>query len=352
MRPALLVFLAGLVLSSTLAASAAPVPRLPPGWISVPAGGASTCADGQPYRFFVRQADPSKLMIYFQAGGACWDAVTCSPASLAYDKAIDDNEFASYTGIFDFADARNPVGDFSVVFLPACTGDVFTGSRDVVYTDAFGNRQLVRHRGYLGARLALDWTYRHFPQPRQVVLAGSSAGGLGSIFHASAVMSRYSKSQVVQHGDGYIGVMPAGWDGPERWGMRDNLPAALKPELSAVPSSQMVTALYSATARAFPQRIFSQFSTGADAFQIAYYNVAVGDIREWNVLAYRNLDLLEALPNFTSYVAAGFQHTVLATDRFYTTRIGDVLFRDWFAELADGQQPPSARCERGTIDCP
>jgi hypothetical protein len=342
----------GLLLAVALAACAAPRPRLPLGWSSIPAGGDSACADGRPYRFFVRQGDPSRLMIYFQAGGACWDAATCSPDSLAYDKSIDNNEFADYAGIFDFADPRNPVRDFSVVFLPACTGDVFTGSSDVVYTDALGRQQRVRHRGCLDARLALDWTYRAFPQPRQVLLAGSSAGALGSIFHSQAIMSHYGASQIVQHGDGYVGVMPEGWDGPERWGMRDNLPSALQSELADVPSSRMATALYATTARAFPQHLFSQFTTGADAFQIGYYNVAAGDIRDWHTLARQDLAQLGALPNFASYVAAGFQHTILASNRFYTTHVGGVLFRDWFASLVNGRLPQSAQCAQGAADCP
>ena len=36
------------------------------------------CMNGSPYEFFVKRGTVNKLLMYYQGGGACWDALTCS----------------------------------------------------------------------------------------------------------------------------------------------------------------------------------------------------------------------------------------------------------------------------------
>ncbi|MEO8359601.1 MAG: esterase, partial [Vicinamibacteria bacterium] len=45
-------------------------------WETVVPGGDTICSDGSPFRFFVYRSDPSKLLIEFEGGGACWNAAT------------------------------------------------------------------------------------------------------------------------------------------------------------------------------------------------------------------------------------------------------------------------------------
>src|ERR1041384_7604860 len=59
-----------------------PLPRgLQPGWNEIAPGGATTCALGGPYAFWVRPGTVNRLVIDFQGGGACWDALTCGLAA-------------------------------------------------------------------------------------------------------------------------------------------------------------------------------------------------------------------------------------------------------------------------------
>ena len=41
-------------------------------WNAIEPGGDTLCSDGTPYRFFVHPGNTTKLMVYFEGGGACW----------------------------------------------------------------------------------------------------------------------------------------------------------------------------------------------------------------------------------------------------------------------------------------
>ena len=73
-----------------------------------------------------------------------------------------------------------------------------------------GIRRNLHHNGYNNARAVLDWTYEQYPSPEHVLLTGSSAGALASIYHAKEVFEFYDSTRVTQFGDGFVGVMPEG----------------------------------------------------------------------------------------------------------------------------------------------
>jgi hypothetical protein len=298
-------------------------------------------------------ARSTKLLIYFQAGGACWDAPTCDDESLAYDKTIDYAEFSTYRGIFDFANPENPVADYNWVFIPYCTADVHTGARDQTYTDVLGYQETVRHQGFVNAQAVVQWLKTNYAAPERVVVTGSSAGALGSIFFAEEVMSHYAGVPVVQLGDGYVGVMPPTWNGLEVWGTRANEPLPLRQALASATPDEYTQRLYAASAEYLPQRTFAQFTTAADVFQVGYYALAGGPTRDWPELMRQNITTLDQQSNFRSYVADGAEHTILPFDRFYTTQVNGVRFRDWFANLINSQPVDNVACARGSsLTCP
>jgi hypothetical protein len=71
------------------------------------------------------------------------------------------------------------VGDWSIVYVPYCDGSVFTGDNDVVDPNfPFGPVRF--HRGLRNASAALDLANDTFPHPSRILVAGSSAGGVGA----------------------------------------------------------------------------------------------------------------------------------------------------------------------------
>ena len=117
------------------------VPAASAGWRMIDGGDETGCAFGTPYSFFYRPgADPTRLLIYFQGGGACWSWVSCSGM---FDTSVERSELAELRGIFDFANPENPFRDYSTLFVPYCTGDVHVGTVERTYGDHAGTP---RHR--------------------------------------------------------------------------------------------------------------------------------------------------------------------------------------------------------------
>jgi hypothetical protein len=84
------------------------------------------------------------------------------------------------SGIFNASNPKNPLKDFSFVFVPYCTGDVHSGTKD----DWFCNRCLQILQRYVGSFnfiKAVDFIqpYFNYKEVEEVVLFGLSAGGYG-----------------------------------------------------------------------------------------------------------------------------------------------------------------------------
>lgn len=138
-----------------------------PAWRKIEPGGETACARGGRFAFWTRRADPDKLLIYFQPGGGCFDVRTCAPGSDWFDDSVTDGDSPKgQGGIFDSANPQNPFRDYSVVYIPSCTGDVHTGDNVRTYRGA-GEQVTIRHRGFVNARAALEWTFERFPIRKQ-----------------------------------------------------------------------------------------------------------------------------------------------------------------------------------------
>lgn len=154
------------------------------GWIKHtfdPAGGAGPmCIAGTEYSVFTKAKNPAKLLIMLQGGGACWQGFyNCNILSEAQEPP------APQVGIWDETDPRNPVGDWSVVYMPYCDGSVFSGD-NAVFDPAFGAaigvpQAVVRfHYGLRNVTAGIDIAKAMFPHASRILLAGSSAGGVGA----------------------------------------------------------------------------------------------------------------------------------------------------------------------------
>lgn len=144
------------------------------------AGDGPICIAGTPYSVFTRQGNPSKLLIFEQGGGACWQGFyNCNILAEAQEPP------APREGIWDFDSKDNPFADHSIVYMPYCDGSVFTGD-NAVFDPAFGQaigapQAVVRfHYGLRNQSAGMDVAKAMFPHARRITVAGSSAGGVGA----------------------------------------------------------------------------------------------------------------------------------------------------------------------------
>jgi Pectinacetylesterase len=305
------------------------------GWMKVLAGGKTRCARGGPYAFWLRQGDPERLLVFFQGGGGCFDQRTCAPGSTWFDDRVDAGDEPTLNGgILDLADARNPFREWSVVYIPSCTGDVHVGSRTVRY-----GRITVQQYGWVNAQAALRRAYREFPEPRTVLVAGCSAGSVGSAFHADSIIRRYPKARVTQLGDSLAFVFHRPISLAD-WGAHIHFPRFFRIGTRRFTMVQFLTAL----ARAHPGRTFARFNHRNDAVQERFYEAVGGELDGFPPRLAAAERALKRLPNYRSYLACGFNHCALPTHEFYSLRVGGIRLRDWVADLATGRNVSCPTC--------
>ena len=147
------------------------------GWVKHtfdPDGGEGPiCVAGTPYSVFTRAGNPSRLLIFEQGGGACWqDFYFCNILAELQEPP------APPVGIWDFESQDNPFADYSILYMPYCDGSVFSGDNDVVDANfPFGPVRF--HRGLRNQSAGMDVARTHFPYASRITVAGSSAGGVG-----------------------------------------------------------------------------------------------------------------------------------------------------------------------------
>ena len=172
----------------------------PAGWRQVTASAECMCSDGSPYSYWIREADPTKVVFFLQGGGACFDATTCAANSGTYKTTTGagDDPGNIGSGIFDLTDARNPLADYSMVYAPYCTGDVHIGNSSHEY----GPQLTVHHKGYINASTALNDLATQFPDATQIVVTGESAGSIPTPLYAGLAHDLLPNADITVLADG------------------------------------------------------------------------------------------------------------------------------------------------------
>jgi Pectinacetylesterase len=156
------------------------------------------CRDGSPTGIGYRVGNPKKLAIYINGGGACFNAETCGPNPKKFDEGDWNDLLASNgsSGIFDVNNPKNPLKDFSFVFVPYCTGDVHSGTKKVGF--ALGLADTQRYVGAFNFIKTMNFIYPYFAdrEVEEVVLFGLSAGGYGVYVNFLEVTKRFPNAKI------------------------------------------------------------------------------------------------------------------------------------------------------------
>lgn len=187
---------AGLILAAPLVAQAA-VSYYKWTAVTLPASSGATCGNGTPARIFVNRTPlTTKTLVYFEGGGACWDQLACQGKGKLTEVASNPDgvpeNYLSQVNLAMFGLAtplitRVPLlgkiytQSWNLVYVPYCTGDVHTGNAVQTYADADpANPTVYYHHGFLNAKAVGAWMAANLPRPAQLLVSGSSAGGVGS----------------------------------------------------------------------------------------------------------------------------------------------------------------------------
>jgi Pectinacetylesterase len=308
------------------------------GWQRIEPGGNTTCARGDPFAFWARLADPKRLVVFFQGGGGCFDETTCAVGSTWFDDSVGVEDHPRYAGgVLDLRDRRNPLRNWSWVFIPSCTGDVHLGDKRNRYGSV-----IVEQRGWQNARAALRWAFRRFRDVDAVFVTGCSAGSVGSAFHVPSVLERWPRARVTQLGDSLAFVFHRPLNLTD-WDAHRHFPSFFRVGQRRFTMVEYLRAL----ARRYPEHVFSRFNHASDDVQERFYVAVGGEVGGFEPRLRAAEAQLKKLPNYRSYLACGDEHCSLPTSAFYETKVGRVALRDWVANLAKGHDVSCPICRSG-----
>lgn len=287
-----------------------------------------------------------KVMFFFEGGGACFDGQTC----LTNPSEVDAADKTGPTGgVFDRANAANPLKDWNFVYVPYCTGDTFGGTRsDVTIDGATGPQKFV---GYLNSQAFLQRVVPTFPDATDVLVTGVSAGGFGASISVILIQRAFQnvKVKLINDSGPPMGspttaiCLQKKWR--ETWGFDQSV---LKDCGAGCPKPDDFSFDFGVhLAKTFKGRLSGLIESAEDGIITGFYGIGNGNCTGILLLTpvsgpdfskalvlYR--DTVKGLsPTFGTYFPPGTQHTWLMGASFYTGAIGSTKLVDWVADIVN-----------------
>jgi hypothetical protein len=318
-------------------------------WEKVVPGDGCECADGSEFAFWVRPADPTEVVLFFDGGGACWDATTCAftdEESTTYDWTISPNDHPALEhGIFDLSNPDNPFADYSFVYVPYCTGDVHLG--DV--TREYSPELTVQHNGFVNGTAALAYLTENHPDADQVVVVGESAGSVAAPVYGGLTSDAVPDAQVTVLADS-SGTYP---DDPDlnaeilgQWGTFQTMPGwEVNERLTAqewgIPRFWIQAGLHD------PASMMARFDYADDVRQTAFLELAGLDTSDLVASIDANEAAIEEAGVIQhSYTASGNDHGIVGDGAFYGMEVNGVTLVDWVTALIAGEPFGDVHCDQ------
>lgn len=323
-------------------------------WKRIDPGGDCHCADGSKFPFWDRRADPTKVVLFLDGDGVCWDTTSCAFTSTDSEgendsygwNLQDDEEPVPSVGIFNPARADNPIAGYSVLFVGSCTGDAYLGNASKKYS----SKLTVEHRGYVNGTAALDYLAQHYPKATQVVVIGKTAGSVAAPIYGGLVADRLPNAKVTVFG-AQSGAWPDNRDFNTKildatWGAYHAMPDWAVKGLTV--RDWGVPKLWIQAGRHNPSLVLARFDYAFDP-------AAAKEVTKWmdgnppNLLAVTDANeaAIEAAGvNLHSYTAPGKKHGLFEFDTFYTIKVNDVRLVDWLKALITGKPMDDVHCDK------
>lgn len=303
-------------------------------WIDFPN---SFCDDGSPTGLGVRlDPDSDDVLIFFNGGGACWNYATCVTASTSTHGPYGAPEFAGTAAglgartVFDKNDFANPFRNYSMIFVPYCTGDLHAGSVVTTYSDGTASRD-IHHVGHANVLAYLERLAATFPAPGNVVVSGGSAGGGGALFNYPAMRTTWPSATMFLIDDALPllpgDAIPFRAEMFSEWLIGD-LIGPLCGEACHTDLSIYMRVL----AEAYPGDRMALLSSKQDSVLRAYFQQTPEQFEA--SLDDLTTHVLDPLPNMRHYYTAGEGHTMLGAPGLIVSN--GVNLRSWLNDMVSG----------------
>lgn len=330
----------------------------------------SLCGDGSPYAFWVELAPAGSpvenVVFHMQGGGVCLfndDCLSRSVSEPGLFNATGDG-FPS-GGVFDTDLADNPFANWTKVFLPYCTQDVFAG---MGATEVFPSVTVQRY-GASNVRAALQyvrnilWAEANVNSPEgyrpdrlTVLFGGSSAGGFGTLYNLHFPIDELRWVHTTGVADAALaldngtlnGVIGIGFAKFPVWRSGETTPPYCgEPSCAAGP---IIGAAHAERLLAVPDQQLLHLSNQVDNTQ--RNTTLFASTQDWTNAArasYCSEAGQDGLYYFLDANPQSLHTSLLSTSRLSTMEVGGVNARDWLGGAITDPGTLSDRVEEGTL---
>jgi Pectinacetylesterase len=173
----------------------------------------SVCRDGTATGIGVRTKLPDgrprrtdKLLVFVKGGGACLDEASCLANTRKYDLATFTGEARGTLltgkrfsdGVLDEDLTQNPVGDYTQIVVPYCSGDFHAGNTPAPVQVPYSALKPQHFKGALNMKLALSYVVAAFAEGLRrtgahVIFQGESAGSAGVGLSLPVLMAKLAE---------------------------------------------------------------------------------------------------------------------------------------------------------------
>jgi hypothetical protein len=330
------------------------------------------CGDGSPYAFWIRLAPAGSpvenVVLQMQGGGVCVFENDCASRPADLFEALSDPPGQS--GIMSNDPLVSPFADWTKVYLPYCTQDVFIGggttssfpSITVHRFGAVNTRAALRYlRDVLWRELDATSTEGYRPDRIRMLFGGTSAGGFGTLYNYHYVLDDLGWAHTAAWPDAALaldngkalgvaalGVLLRTDAPPLGWGSLPYLPP-----YCFASNCGVAPVLYAASAprlKAVPEQQFLVLSNQVDQTQVS--TTFFDDLPTWiNALRQSYCDTAgtNGLRYFLPAISANI-HVIATRENLFTGKAVDgIVMRDWLSlAMTDPGTLPDA-VEEGTL---
>jgi hypothetical protein len=311
------------------------------------------CRDGSATGIGVNLNPAStKLMIFLEGGGACWNVLTCAENPSTFGSSDFAAAFSGSggqeggSGIFNRNDPNNPVADWSMVYIPYCTGDVHGGNNDAGQVDGVGAQQFM---GYVNVGLDLQRIVPTFPNVTEVLLTGASAGGFGAAVNFDRTQAAFGSVPVELLDDSGPPMsstyVPACLQ--TEWVTTWNLATTMLADCGAdcPDSTDFILPYFKHIAGTHPNRAMGLLDSDQDGIISYFFGFGIDNCSELGAQlpgpTYQAglLDMrseMSGYPNFALYTWNSTQHTSLEGDSTFDNLDAGISLPVWTAQIIDG----------------
>lgn len=169
---------------------------------------AARCMDGSAGGFYfvpaVSTVNSTRLVVHVEGGGECRTARACSTWAFHSGSSVDWPEARMLPQALarvwpdspmDPSPVANPdFHDWAKLFVPYCSGDLHSGTRRE-RSEELGGWYFAGHNLLVGALAQMRRLWPHF-EPSEVLVTGSSAGGIAVLMHADWFATQWPRARI------------------------------------------------------------------------------------------------------------------------------------------------------------